>query len=74
VSAYYSEEDFDLEVADEEDLEERLRQARIAAGIEHQCVVCGCSESRPCVGGCVWATPNLCSQCARPARDAYYGG
>ena len=44
--------------------EEEARQARIEAGVEHACVGCGCSESRACPGGCVWATPNLCSRCA----------
>jgi len=44
---------------------ETQRQARIAAGVEHTCVVCGCSESR------VWAKPNLCSRCASAARQAY---
>lgn len=48
---------------DDLDLEESKRQARIAAGIEHQCAHCGCSESRACPGGCVWATPTLCSRC-----------
>jgi hypothetical protein len=28
-----------------------------------RCRICGCSEERACVGGCVWAAPNLCSQC-----------
>ena len=32
---------------------------------EQQCIECGCSNSDPCPGGCVWATPNLCSRCAR---------
>jgi hypothetical protein len=44
--------------------EEAARQARIAAGVEHACVLCGCSESLPCPGGCIWARPNLCSRCA----------
>ncbi|GEM_PF-3115249 len=39
------------------------RQSRIAAGIELACASCGCSETQPCEGGCVWATPNLCSRC-----------
>lgn len=56
--------------------EERMeaeRQARIDAGIEHQCVVCGGSEST-FPAGCVWAAPNLCSRCAAPTRNAFYGG
>lgn len=33
------------------------------------CRVCGCSDDRPCPGGCVWAQPgdmdgDLCSSCA----------
>ena len=43
--------------------EEVLRQARIAAGTEHACAVCGCSDSRACDEGCVWATESLCSRC-----------
>jgi hypothetical protein len=39
------------------------RQERIAAGAERACLHCGCSESRSCSGGCIWATPNLCSRC-----------
>lgn len=39
------------------------RQARIAAGAEHSCFRCGCSESKSCSGGCWWLTPNLCSRC-----------
>ncbi len=55
--------------------EEGARQLRIAAGNEHRCRDCGCSESRACDGGCVWATPNLCSRCARKeyARGAASG-
>jgi hypothetical protein len=43
--------------------EEDERQARIDAAIEHVCAGCGCSESRSCPGGCVWATDRLCSRC-----------
>ncbi len=39
------------------------RQMRIAAGEERACLACGCSETRACSGGCIWATPNLCSRC-----------
>ena len=52
---------------------EEQRQLRIWAGKEHACRVCGCSESRACSGGCIWAEPDLCSRCARAtsamARD-----
>jgi hypothetical protein len=44
--------------------EEYARQARIADGKEHACAACGCSESRACPGGCVWATATHCSRCA----------
>lgn len=39
------------------------RHLRIVAGIETRCASCGCSESRSCSGGCVWATRSLCSRC-----------
>jgi hypothetical protein len=42
---------------------EFARQRRIAAGREQVCASCGCSESRACSGGCVWATTSLCSRC-----------
>ena len=44
--------------------EESMRQLRIAGGDEPSCRVCGCSESRACEGGCLWATKTLCSRCA----------
>lgn len=46
------------------------RQERIAAGREHACLGCGCSESRACPGGCVWATETLCSSCAAKGAPA----
>jgi hypothetical protein len=42
---------------------EFARQLRIAAGGEVACARCGCSETRACSGGCVWATPRICSRC-----------
>ena len=27
------------------------------------CLRCGCCEHQACEGGCVWATPALCSRC-----------
>jgi len=39
------------------------RQLRIAAGVEHACSRCGCSETRSCSGGCFWATATQCSRC-----------
>ncbi len=43
--------------------EEFARQARITAGVEKACARCGCSETRACSGGCIWATATLCSRC-----------
>lgn len=48
---------------------EEARQARIAAGVEMACSMCGCSDSRSCPGGCIWARPNLCSRCYRLLTD-----
>jgi hypothetical protein len=39
------------------------RQRRIEAGVEQACRSCGCSNSRSCSLGCVWATQTLCSRC-----------
>jgi hypothetical protein len=27
------------------------------------CRGCGCTDDRPCEGGCSWAAPNVCSRC-----------
>ena len=27
------------------------------------CRECGCSDDKPCEGGCYWAEPDLCSRC-----------
>ena len=27
------------------------------------CVLCGCTEERPCAGGCCWYDDDLCSAC-----------
>jgi hypothetical protein len=45
------------------DAEEAARRDRIANGEEAVCMACGCSDSRACEGGCVWATETLCSRC-----------
>jgi hypothetical protein len=55
--------------AEDLDVAEAARLARIAAGVEDACRVCGCSETRACPGGCIWAEADLCSRCAR-ALDA----
>jgi hypothetical protein len=39
----------------------RLIEETVAG--EPRCARCGCSDSRSCPGGCVWAAPNLCSRC-----------
>lgn len=52
-----------IEMMEERGREEFARQRRIAAGREQACASCGCSESRACSGGCVWATRALCSRC-----------
>lgn len=31
---------------------------------EPRCRVCGCTDERPCVGGCYWVADDLCSRCA----------
>jgi len=28
------------------------------------CAICGCTNNRPCKGGCHWIMPGLCSSCA----------
>ena len=62
-------EDFDDEDDDfygEPEVEPRWLGAdglmRLTAG-EMTCRVCGCSDTRSCPGGCLWAAPNLCSRC-----------
>lgn len=42
---------------------EFARQLRIARREETACFACGCSETRACSGGCLWATATLCSRC-----------
>lgn len=29
-----------------------------------RCRVCGCTDKEPCVDGCWWVKPDLCSRCA----------
>ena len=35
---------------------------------EFICLVCGCTESAACEGGCYWARPGVCSECASVSR------
>ena len=30
------------------------------------CKRCGCTEDRPCPGGCAWSLPDVCSRCVTP--------
>ena len=39
------------------------REQLLGASGERTCSGCGCSDSRACPGGCVWATETLCSRC-----------
>jgi hypothetical protein len=57
-------------VMEERAHKEFARQSRIAAGVEHACACCGCSESRSCSTGCLWATDTLCSRCVRGSAVA----
>lgn len=36
------------------------------------CVICGCTESTPCPGGCAWLTydPPVCTDCIYEAAEA----
>jgi hypothetical protein len=54
------------------EMDERLFGERIPGELEldeHQCEGCGCSQTNPCEGGCVWATEDLCSACALGDRS-----
>ncbi len=33
--------------------------------VGQKCKFCGCTDARPCAGGCAWAEPGLCSTCAK---------
>lgn len=30
---------------------------------EPSCRICGCTDDKPCEGGCTWSEPDLCSRC-----------
>ncbi|WP_432156309.1 hypothetical protein [Streptomyces sp. bgisy153] len=51
--------------------------AEDAADAGARCVRCGCTEDRPCEGGCAWVpgylVVDLCSACATPAELAAAG-
>lgn len=46
-----------------EDIRARLEMDEIALVSVPACRVCGCTDALACVGGCIWAEPNLCSRC-----------
>lgn len=52
-----------IEIMETRAHQELQRQARIRACQEEACAACGCSETRACPSGCVWATKTLCSKC-----------
>ncbi|HEX7128289.1 MAG TPA: hypothetical protein VF406_21260 [Thermodesulfobacteriota bacterium] len=60
-------EDEEPMLLDDPDLEsDAYREAdaleRLEAGLP-ACRRCGCTSANACPGGCVWATPDLCSRC-----------
>jgi hypothetical protein len=38
---------------------------------EKICIVCGCTESAACPGGCFWTRPGICSQCDALTADEF---
>jgi hypothetical protein len=34
------------------------------------CKRCGCTQEKPCPGGCAWSLPDLCSKCLTPEEAA----
>ena len=51
-------------VAFPEDLPAPVGRRRVGQFGELRCLSCGCTDSVACEGGCWWAAPGLCSQCA----------
>ncbi len=41
---------------------------------EEICIVCGCTDSEPCLDGCFWARPNVCSACYEQIEAEDYEG
>jgi hypothetical protein len=35
-----------------------------------RCRVCGCTDERPCPGGCFWVAADLCSNCGASPTSA----
>jgi hypothetical protein len=61
----FSAEDFGFDLLiPNPDQVEADREARIAAGEEDVCRVCGCSDTKACPSGCTWIEPGLCSSCS----------
>jgi hypothetical protein len=52
---------FEIEYADEGE----HFDGSMILGDEPACRVCGCTQTTPCAGGCIWAAEDLCSACAR---------
>lgn len=48
--------------------QERLRLPDYVIETEPACRVCGCTESRACLGGCWWVEDDLCSTCHTAIR------
>ena len=44
-------------------LEPPQEEEPLLLGDLRSCLVCGCTDLRPCPGGCRWVAPHLCSQC-----------
>lgn len=34
------------------------------------CDGCGCNDETPCMDGCYWVEPSLCSSCIPPSESA----
>jgi hypothetical protein len=63
------------EVMEQKSPEEFVSGVVTAFNIERMrgtCCVCGCTEDRPCPGGCSWTDPEktLCSRCNSELREA----
>jgi hypothetical protein len=65
MSPYFEIDDYGEPVPYDDDDEEFPMPAGPACGCDGpHCMSCGCCDHEPCEGGCIWATPNLCSRCA----------
>jgi hypothetical protein len=39
-------------------------------GAPRRCRICGCTDERPCAGGCFWVAADLCSNCGASPTGA----